>query len=277
MPEGPEVAVVAAGVHKGLPTIFEAATIIENVPGKLHRYSKKKPKNWDVIANNRFEMLRVRTKGKLILIDIETLPNREPWVLLITLGMSGDLRWNSANHKHTRFAFLQHGRDLSFVDTRCFGTLRIVTPQEAREAESKIGWDFLKAPAPKEYWKQTKTTLSKKPIGPVLLNQKYFGGIGNIYKSEVIHRCRIHPSIPVKEIPDTKWERLNETIHAILLESYKLKGCSVVDFTADGVEGQAQQLLQVYMKNKCPKNHPIKTIKQEDRTTWYCPECQTKD
>lgn len=276
MPEGPEVAVVRDAVKKGCPIVFEGASIIENVPGKIHRYTKKKPKNWEVVANNRFQLINSRTKGKLILLDIETLPNKEPWVLLITLGMSGDLRWNSSSHKHCRFSLLTHRGDLSFVDTRCFGTLRIMNPKDAKEAEKGIGWDFLNAPLEKKQWSalQKHRSLKDKEVGPSLLNQKFFAGVGNIYKSESLLRTKIHPKTLIKNIPEDKWLNLNYHIHDILQESYKLKGCSVVDFTADGIEGKAQTLLRVYLKSKCPRGHKIKTIKQEGRTTWFCPECQ---
>lgn len=278
MPEGPEVRTVADAVKKGCPIIFEGASIIENVPEKIHRYSKKKPTNWEVISNNRFRLLNARTKGKLILLDIETLPDKKPWVLLITLGMSGDLRWNSSNHKHCRFSFLHHRGDLSFIDTRCFGTLRIMTPEDAREAESNIGWDLLKAPMKREHWSklQAHRSLKNKEIGPALLNQKLFSSIGNIYKAEALYRTKIHPQTRIKDVTKDKWAALNGDVHAILQKAYKLKGCSVVDFTADGQEGKAQTLLKVYLKNKCPQGHKIKTIKQEGRTTWFCPECQPR-
>ncbi len=280
MPEGPECAVVANAIQKGLPCVFEGTEIIENVPGKLHRYSRKKPENWHVISHNRFNMKRARTKGKLILIDIETLHDQKEWVLAITLGMEADFRWNSAGHKHTRFTFIKQRGDLSFCDSRCFGTLRILNPDEARELEKTKGWDLLKAKMPRELWQELQhhKRIKDKPIGPVLLDQTLFSGIGNIYKSESLYKAKIHPASIVNKIPKDKWELINLYSHAIMQEAYKKNGTSVIDFTADGVEGQGQELLRIYMKSTCPRDHKVSKLKQgkgsNERTSWYCKQCQ---
>jgi len=202
---------------------------------------------------------------------------KEPWVLLITLGMSGDLRWNSAGYKHCRFTFLKaNGEDLSFVDVRNFGTLRIKTPDEAKKLESKIGWDLLQAPMPKDKWKELKTfsKIENQEIGSILLTQNIFSGCGNIYKSEILFRLKINPTTLIKNIPNHKWESLNISLHNLLVEAYSLNGSSVKDFTADGKEGQAQIMHKVYDKLFCPEGHKITAITQNTRTTWYCKICQ---
>jgi formamidopyrimidine-DNA glycosylase len=264
MPEGPEVAVVADAVRKKCPITFEGAEM---------------PDNWEAISHNQFILNDVRTKGKLILLNITTQCDNRDWVLLITLGMSGDLRWNSSGHKHCRFSFLTQRGDLSFIDVRCFGTLRIMTPEKAKEAEDKIGWDLLHAPMPSDKWNalKEKKSVKKKEIGPTLLDQKLLAGVGNIYKAEGLYAAKIHPKTLIENVPLYKWQALNFHLHSILVAAYELKGTSVVDFTADGVEGQAQQLLKVYMQRNCPAGHRIKTIKQKDRTTWYCDQCQSKE
>lgn len=280
MPEGPECFVVARAIQKGLPCLFEGTEVIENDPGKLHRYSRKKPDNWNVISHNQFLMKKARTKGKLIFLDIETIHDQKSWVLLITLGMEADFRWNSAGHKHTRFAFIKERGDLSFVDSRCFGTIRIVTPKEAIDIENSKGWDLLKAPMPKELWNQLQDNkkIRDKPVGPALLDQSLFSGVGNIYKSEALLLSKVHPASTVKAIPQSKWESLNIHAHKIMYEALKANGTSVIDFTADGVEGQGQHLLRIYMKSKCPKGHQVSKLKQgkgsNERTSWYCKECQ---
>ena len=282
MPEGPEVRVVANAIQKGLPTIFEGAEIIENVPGKLHRYSREKPERWHIISHNQFKMNKARTKGKVIFLDIETLHDNKPWVLVVTLGMEADFRWNSAGHKHTRLAFIKTRGDLSFVDSRCFGTLRICTPKEARDIESSKGWDLLHAPMPKERWAELKMhkKICDKPVGPVLLDQTLFSGIGNIYKAEALFLSGIHPASIVKNIPQSKWDTINYHAHKVMFEALKKNGTSVIDFTADGVEGQGQQLLRVYMKTQCPKGHRVSKLKQgsgaNERTSWFCSTCQDK-
>lgn len=277
MPEGSEIRVIADSISKGIGTIFEGAEIIENIPNTQHRYSKKLPKNWNIIANNRWKIINVRTKGKLILIDIEVLETKQQYVLLATLGMSGDFIWNGINNKHCRYAFLKiNGENLSFCDIRCFGTLRIVFVDESKILESKIGHDLLQSPMNEEQWKklQNHSKIKNKEIKIALMEQNIFSGLGNIYAAETLYEVGINPKYIVNEVDPYKWNQINLTAHNILQKAYALNGSSVKDYTFDGKKGQAQTILKVYGKKLCPQNHKIETIQQKERTTWYCPICQ---
>ena len=277
MPEGPEVRVVADAVAKAKNLIFEGASIIENVPGAVHRYSRELPNNWSVISQHRWQLKNVRTKGKLIIFDIEMCESKEPWVLLTTLGMSGDYRFNSSGHKHCRFSFLRaNGGDLSFIDARCFGTLRVVTPEEARKLEAKVGWDLLQAPMDKNRWQeiQKHSKIKDQEIKVALLDQSLFSGLGNIYVAETLYEVGIDPRRIVSKIDADKWAEINLTAHTILQKAYALNGSSVKDYTFDGKKGNAQTILKVYGRKHCPKGHQVQSFEQEGRTTWWVPEIQ---
>jgi len=274
MPEGCEVRVVADAVAKGIGNIFETAEIIENVPGVLHRYSRELPKNWNVIVNQRWQLKKVRTRGKLILLDIEIYETKEPWVLLSTLGMSGDWRFNASGEKHTRFAFLKaNGDDLSYYDPRCFGTIRVAKPKDAKTCENKIGWDLLQSPMDKTKWIQLQSSnkIENEEIKVALMRQDVTSGPGNIYSCEILHEVGVHPKQLVSKIDPTKWFDINIIAHSILQKAYKLGGSSIKDFTADGHTGNAQTMLKIYGKKLCPNGHKIETIQQDGRTTWFCP------
>jgi len=279
MPESPEVCTIADAVNKYCPQVFETAEIIENVPGKKHRYSRKAPKNWDKIHEHQFTLTGARTKGKLILLDIVTTRNKTKWVGLATMGMSGDMQWGSSEEKHCRYAFLGRMRELGYTDQRCFGTFRLVTPEEAAQAEKKIGWDLLQGPMDPVAWKklQQHKKIKDRPVGVVLLDQNLFAGIGNIYKCETLYELNIDPTTLVNDLAPDKWNQINTTSHNILQKAYKLGGSSVRDYTADGKEGKAQTILKIYGKVLCPKKHKVKKIKQgkgsQERTTWFCQEC----
>lgn len=281
MPEGPECRVVADAIQDvARNKVITSTVIVENVPGKIHRFSREKPKNWNVIEHNHFTITKVRTKGKLISLDItakDSDANTTNWVLLVTLGMSGDFQQNATKNKHARYSFIfSNGDDLSFIDTRCFGTLRIVTPSEATKLESKLGWDMLQAPMPDDVLMKMrlKSAVLTQEIGATLLEQKYMSGHGNIYRAELLNRLGIHPNTLGMSLTAEQWKSINTEGHKLLQEAYKLSGCSVADFTANGKEGQAQQILRVYGKDHCPKGHPVKTFELAARTMWFCGECQ---
>lgn len=279
MPEGPEVALVADAVNDYCHELFESAEVVENVSGKLHRYSRKPPKNFDKLVNRQWILKKSYAKGKLIFFDIEIYKTGEKWVGLSTLGMSGDWRFNSAGHKHARLAFIRERGDLSLVDVRCFGTFRLVTPQDAEIAKKKIGWDLLQAPMPTNQWEKIKylKKVRDKEVGVILLTQNLFSGIGNIYKCETMYEIGIHPATLVKNLTTDQWNKINPAAHKILQKAYRLNGSSIVDFTANGVEGQAQTMLKIYGKDACPEGHRTSTIKQgkgsNERTSWFCEKC----
>jgi formamidopyrimidine-DNA glycosylase len=278
MPEGPECTVVADAINIHCPAHFDTVEVVENVPGKKHRYSKKAPDNWNKLKQS-WTLHYVRNKGKLILFDIELDGSKKKWVGLSTLGMSGDWVWGGKSAKHCRLNFIGSDTDLSFVDMRCFGTFRLMRPKDAKIAISKIGWDLVKKPMPSAKWSQLQRhrKLKNKPIGIALLDQSLYSGIGNIYKAEALFQAKIHPNCLVKDVTRSKWMALNSIAHRIMRTAYEYNGCSVVDFTANGEEGKAQNLLQVYGKSRCPQNHSISTIKQgkgsNNRTTWFCKKC----
>ena len=48
----------------------------------------------------------------------------------------------------------------------------------------------------------------RAPIGEVLLDQRVFGGVGNVYRSEVLWACEVHPFAPVGELGEVLARRI---------------------------------------------------------------------
>lgn len=277
MPEGPEVLVVADVIKNGIGKVFTAAEVVENVPGKLHRFSNTPIQNFELLQQP-WKLSNVRAKGKLIVLEIEVLEIGLSIYAFSTLGMSGSWKWGGRKDKHARLTFHpESGPDLTFEDVRCYGSFRIVTSKsEALQIENRIGWDLLQAPMPNWSSVQSHRKFKNKQIGEILLDQSVFSGIGNIYKAEILYELGIHPEIVVQDLDSKLWEAINTTAHKILQQAYKLGGSSVVDFVADGKEGSAQETHKIYMKSLCPAGHPVKKLEQATRTTHFCPICQLK-
>lgn len=278
MPESPEVCVVSDVIRKGAGKTFTNAEVVENVPGKLHRFSNTPIPNFDLLQNLDWMLTKVRTKGKLLILEIELLESGSQIFAYSTLGMSGSWKWGGRKDKHTRLTFTPtEGLDLSFEDTRCYGTFRVVVDHaEAREIERKIGWDLLQSEMPKWENVQKLRKFKNKPIGEILLDQSIFSGIGNIYKSEILYDLKINPEVITGDLSPNLWAQINESAHRILVLAYQMGGSSVVDFVADGKEGNAQDNHVIYMKHLCPEGHTVKRIEQAGRTTHFCPTCQTE-
>ncbi|MGI8710225.1 MAG: DNA-formamidopyrimidine glycosylase family protein, partial [Acidimicrobiales bacterium] len=104
-----------------------------------------------------------------------------------------------------------------------------------------------------------------------LLDQRLAAGIGNVYKSELLHRCRIDPFVAVAEVPEAVLRRLLETANRLLLHNLTTTRRTTVAGPAGSVA--------VYGKARrpCPRcGTPIAMMHHgiQNRSTYWCPRCQ---
>ena len=106
-------------------------------------------------------------------------------------------------------------------------------------------------------------------ITDLLLNQKYFPGVGNILQQEILYRCKIAPKRKLSKIKTNDMicliNELGDLIKVLYL-SYINKQLNIV----------YRPILQIYHKSYCPLNHKTKTkiIGYHERRTTWCPICQ---
>ncbi|KAK1157971.1 hypothetical protein AOXY_G24184 [Acipenser oxyrinchus oxyrinchus] len=113
----------------------------------------------------------------------------QPMDIVFRFGMSGFFRFTAGSelpkHAHLRFYTNETPRRaLSFVDVRRFGSW-----------EPNGDWQTDRGPCVMfEY--QT----FDKPICEVMLNQKYFNGIGNYLRAEILYRLKISPFMKARTV-----------------------------------------------------------------------------
>lgn len=287
MPEGPEVNLISKIVKSCEGMTFSHAEIISK-PHFQHKYVKNGIPGFDKLQKP-FTINQVTAKGKLIRIDLtakcqckESCKCKDlNFSIINTLGMSGTWGHDLKNHDHARIVLHlepnQKYNNLTFIDQRSFGTIKIVTPAAADKKMKKIGWDLLQSPMPPEEWRKIQPKLNSMTIGEALMTQNKFSGIGNIYKAEILHEVGIHPQKLVANIDQASWARINITSHQIMQDSLKHGGSSVQSYMANGQKGNYQNHLKVYKKKKCPKDHDVTSVKQDDRSSWFCPICQIEE
>ena len=108
-------------------------------------------------------------------------------------------------------------------------------------------------------------------IAEVLLDQRVAAGIGNVYKSEVLHRCRVDPFVAVQEVPEAVRRRLLEAANRLLLHNLTTTRRTTVAGPAGSVAvyGRARR--------PCPRcGTPVKMARhgEQNRSTYWCPRCQ---
>jgi formamidopyrimidine-DNA glycosylase len=221
------------------------------------------------------QILAVGRRGKFLLIQL----NRD--YLLIHLRMSGDLRvepqFTAAGaelslqpHDRMVVGFSDHFR-LVFNDTRKFGRVWLVS-----DPETVVGGLGPEPLAPEftavDLFQRLQCT--NRQIKPLLLDQSFIAGLGNIYTDEALHQARIHPLRPASTLTFEQSSALWSAIRNVLSEGIRRNGASF-DWVYRG--GDFQNTFQVYQQTgkSCPVCGAIilkTTVGQ--RGTHYCPGCQ---
>ena len=223
----------------------------------------------------------VRRRGKVLIIELSG-----GRYLLVHLRMTGKLYPLSTDEPlpgHVRVIFrLSDGRRLIFADPRRFGRLEIADGARLSEAQllGKMGVDAL-SPELDERTVGEMLRPHSIAIKQWLLDQTHIAGLGNIYASEVLHRCRIHPDTSAKALEAKQVRALLRAMRRVLAEAIEWRGTTVSDYvTGQGVPGGFQRRLRVYGRagERCRCRRCAGVIirtTHAKRSTYYCPQCQS--
>lgn len=221
-------------------------------------------------------IMGVRRRGKYIVLSLSSKDT-----LLIHLMMSGQLSIFPSSkprdrHVHTRF-LLNDGQELRFRDVRKLGRVYLVTNPE--EVLGHLGPEPLdEAFTPQQF--RVLFTRRRGRLKPLLLNQRFLAGLGNIYTDEVLFSARVHPLRQTDTLNDAQIVRLYQSIQSVLSQAIANRGTTLDDALyrrPDGTPGDYQNRLRVYGRTGEPCiscGTPIQRITVAGRGTHFCPRCQ---
>ncbi len=225
------------------------------------------------IAGQRFRALNRRAKYILCELDDDTL--------LIHLKMTGRLYVadDASQHENDRWLHfclqLDGGQQLRFSDPRKFG--RVYLSANIEEITGALGPEPLSDDFTLADF-QARLAARKRAIKPLLLDQGFIAGVGNIYADEALHRAGIHPLRISNELSAEESARLYQSVRDTLSDGIRYEGASVSWYRKpDGTAGESQRHFYVYGREgeaclNC--GHPIEKIRVAQRGTHYCPVCQ---
>ncbi|HLD61838.1 MAG TPA: zinc finger domain-containing protein, partial [Patescibacteria group bacterium] len=115
-------------------------------------------------------------------------------------------------------------------------------------------------------------------IKPLLMDQSFVSGIGNIYADESLHFAGILPIRPAGKIKSEEIKKIYSGIKTILKKSIAQGGTSSDTYvTLSGQKGGYEKYLKVYGREgkKCRRcKETIKRVKLGGRSAHFCPRCQ---
>ncbi len=224
------------------------------------------------------KIVSISRRGKWMILELK--PSS---FLLIHLRMSGRIdliprSFPKKPHEHVIIE-LDGSLDLRLHDTRKFA--RIYVAQDKEKIINKLGfepldncWDSLKM---RKLLKQ-----KKRKIKPLLLDQSFIAGIGNIYADEILWQAKVHPERMSHSLTESEVITLCDAIRLVIRKGIELRGTSLGhgkgNFHSIGHRmGENQHALNVFRKTNlpCPRcQNPILRIKVAQRSTHFCPICQ---
>lgn len=217
--------------------------------------------------------------------------NQEPMDIVFRFGMSGFFRLvpESELHKHAHLRFYtreEPRRVLSFVDVRRFGSW-----------EPNGTWQADRGPCIMfEYQSFRNNVLSHledkafdRPICEALLNQKFFNGIGNYLRAEILYRLSIPPFVKARSVleglrsqseedEDEKKKELNSKplrkterdISPDLLTLCNTVPLEVVKMGGKGYDPQKEDYSEFYAWLQCYYVDGMKSLRDHNgRTMWF--------
>jgi len=193
--------------------------------------------------------LRAKTRGKEMMLHLEMVGGDINGAVTkdmgVTLGMSGNWAYVRKESEHLE-KVLKHAH-LRFITTR--GNY-LVLHDVRRFAKWKWvdNWNAGRGPCPlTEYPKfieniklhYNKHKSFNLPINELLMNQRFFNGIGNYLRAEILYRLNINPFTIANEINLKDWDHLLLLCHLCVRDAYTLGGGQLSDWkNPNGVDAK---------------------------------------
>lgn len=275
MPELPEVQTIADDLNAadliGLPItgarVFWPRTIAEPAP---EVFSKR-------LRGRRFT--EIRRRGKYLVFETDT-----DYTMLLHLRMSGRLHLAAAGtprikHEHVVIAFSDN-KQLRFHDTRKFGRIHL-TNDPARILD-RLGPE----PLEKSFTLNLlagRLRRHKRLLKPLLLDQSFVAGLGNIYVDEALWDAKLHPNRIAATLSSKEVKALHRAIPRVLKRGLKNLGTSLGSgetnfYSVARHRGRNKDELKVFRRTDlpCPRcKNSIERIIVGQRSTHICANCQS--
>ncbi|TNC86802.1 MAG: DNA-formamidopyrimidine glycosylase [Thalassolituus sp.] len=268
MPELPEVETTLRGISPYLQD--QTITRIDVRQPKL-----RWPVEGEIQSLVGHRVRRLSRRSKYILVETDA------GMAIWHLGMSGSLRLVDpgtplAKHDHIDW-HLSGGKVLRYHDPRRFGALLWVAPGQSSEHLTHLGPEPLSDAFDDEHL-FNRSRGKTQAVKTFIMDGRVVVGVGNIYANESLFLAGIRPQTPAGKISKARYQRLTETIRQVLAAAIEQGGTTLRDFVGgDGKPGYFAQQLYVYGRGgeSCKNcDATLKEIRQGQRATVYCPQCQ---
>jgi len=221
---------------------------------------------------------RIDRRAKFIVWHLD-----EGQKMLTHLRMTGRFRLCSPraaydHHEHLAFSLDGH-RQLRYHDTRKFGRFYLAAcdaildrlgpePLDRRFSARRLG---------------ARLSSHRRQLKPLLLDQRFIAGLGNIYVDEALWEAGLHPLRLSNSLTEDETRRLHRSIRKVLSRGLRNMGTTLgtgetTFYSVAGNRGRNRDALNVFRLTgaPCPRcRAAIVRMIVGQRSTHICPVCQT--
>lgn len=270
MPELPEVETIKRQLNRKIK-----GKKIKTVEVRLPRFVKYPLKKFKQIVAQA-KITSISRRAKLLIIELSN-----EYCLVIHLKLTGQLIFNGQATKHTHLIYhFTDNSQLIHNDLRQFGFVKVISKKELADflAKEKFGPEPLDKNFTLNLFKEILNKRKGAKIKPLLMEQSFIAGIGNLYSDEVLFYAKVQPTRKAGNLKPKEIEKIYQGIKKILPASIKQRGTSVDTYVdTKGKEGNYISRLKVYRREGQPCficGSKIKRLKMGGRSAHFCPKCQ---
>jgi len=267
MPELPEIETIRKGLEKRI--LGKKVRRVEiNSTRMLKALSPERFKK-EVEGKTFKEVIR---RGKYLILALSSGKK-----IVVHLRMTGQLVYGDKDRKSRISFLLSDGRYLNINDQRHLGEIRLVESWEKFPGIARMGIEPLVEKFTANVFAEM---LHKKKarIKPLLMNQEFLAGMGNIYAQEALFRAGIHPKRQACTLNRQEVKSLFSEIKKVLKKAIEYGGTSLISYVdAEGKRGNFHSHLLVYRRGGEPCvscKRPLKFVRVSGRGTSFCANCQ---
>lgn len=271
MPELPEVETIKRDLEK----VILKKKIVDVIVRRRSVIKEPGLKKFKTILKDS-QCVNILRRGKLLVIQIKTHAH-EVYFLTVHLRMTGQLVFGALDLKSRVSFLLSCGNYLNYNDQRTLGELRLVKNWESLSIVKNMGPEPLDKNLKIGEFKRRILRHSTR-IKPLLLDQSFIAGIGNIYAAEALFMSGISPLRRADELTDNEMEGLFKNMKEVLNKAIKCRGSSFSNYRdGQGRRGKFSRHFYVYGRSgqacfKC--DDEVKRIVLGGRGTYFCGKCQ---
>lgn len=282
MPELPEVETIVRGLRR-----LVSGKRIARFESLWERVTE--PERAEVVARRVVgaRIVAARRRGKFAILELDTGE-----ALVVSLRMTGRLLFRAAGAKEDPFLrariSFSGGDELRFTDVRKFGRIRAVPATSIANGDGpqpktgplheRLGPEPLARSFTIERFASLLRSRPRSRLKPLLLDQAFVAGMGNIYANEALFRARLHPLRTAGSLRRREIEGLHGAIQDTLRYAIRRRGASIDDYRdARGRRGRMHREFVVHGREDEPClrcGSPIRKTWVGGRGTYWCARCQ---